>query len=123
MKRIVIWISVIAIILLALWLIPTWFMVDQGWVGVHRGMMGGFPMGVVPSGYSALGWLWMLSRLLIPLGLLILVIAGGIYLGNLISKRGVSDSPASAQIKCEQCGQPSERNWKVCPYCGTSLQK
>lgn len=77
-----------------------------GWGMMPFGHMGGW--GWMPFGF--LGWL-------IPLLFLGLLVLGILWLINAIS------TPKGIVSTCPSCGKPLEREWKVCPYCGHSVEE
>jgi hypothetical protein len=57
---------------------------------------------------------------LVPIGLLILLIAGGIWLArNTRQATPVSPAPSAT---CPSCGRAVDPAWRNCPYCGEDLQ-
>jgi len=58
--------------------------------------------------------------LLIPLGLLGLLIAGGIWL---MRRMGSASAAVPRSRMCPNCGQPVRADWRNCPYCGELLEK
>ncbi|PKN90721.1 MAG: hypothetical protein CVU44_22695 [Chloroflexi bacterium HGW-Chloroflexi-6] len=78
-----------------------------GMMGSGRGgMMGGF--GFFPFG---MGLMW-----LVPLGIIVLVALGIVWLINNIN------GPKTGQGRvCPSCGKPAQADWKTCPYCGNGL--
>ena len=74
--------------------------------GRSGGMMGGF--GFFPFG---MGLMW-----LVPLGIIVLVALGIVWLINNIN------GPKTGQGRvCPSCGKPAQADWKTCPYCGNGL--
>jgi hypothetical protein len=57
---------------------------------------------------------------LLPLGLLGLLIAGGIWLARNTGRGGPSSRPSS--VTCPSCDRLVEPDWRNCPYCGEDLQ-
>jgi len=78
----------------------------------NYGMMGGGMMGG-----GMIGFWWI-----IPVLALVLVIAGGVWLGNLLTFRSKGHHP-SKQPECPNCSKPSEADWTNCPYCSEPLEK
>ena len=75
-------------------------------VGYGRGMMGSF--GFFPFG---MGLMW-----LIPLGTIVLIVLGVVWLVNNLN------GPKVVQGRvCPSCGKPAQADWKTCPYCGNNL--
>jgi len=58
--------------------------------------------------------------LLIPLGLLGLLIAGGVWL---VRNIGSASAVVPPSRMCPNCGQPVQADWRNCPYCGQPLKK
>ncbi len=106
-----------------------------------RNGMHGYPMMVHPGfnyGFPFLGWL-------IPLGLFVLLVLGGIGIFLSLRRPSVSTvSPAPAVVAaaapvttveptatvaeaampgktCSNCGKPVQADWVTCPYCSHSL--
>jgi len=81
-----------------------------GWTGLFgSGGVGGlFGLVFTPMG------------LLIPLGLLGLLIAGGVWLVHNIASASAVVPPSRM---CPNCGQPVQADWRNCPYCGEPLEK
>jgi hypothetical protein len=80
--------------------------------GRYGGMMG---YGFFPFG----GLMW-----LVPLGTLVLVVLGIVWLVNNLSG-GPKNVPAQPQPQarvCASCGAAAQADWKTCPYCGTALE-
>ena len=81
------------------------------------GMMGGW-------GFGPLAWLFMALWFLFPLGLLVLLVLGIVWLFQQVSSpaRPAAGSPqAPAGQPCPNCGRPAQADWHVCPYCGQAL--
>jgi hypothetical protein len=79
--------------------------------GYHSRMMGGW-------GFGPFGWLGMISMLLIPVGFLVLIVLGAVWLIRAI---GGGTNRASEMRSCPNCGHGVQPDWRHCPYCGTSL--
>lgn len=123
MKRSYGWIGIIVLVLLALLILPLLLRFGWGRMGFYGGMMGGNHMMPWGSSFGVWGWLAMIPMLLIPIGLLILTIAGGVWLGNTLSSRednNLTNNKAQT-ITCDECGEPAAADWNTCPYCGGSL--
>ncbi len=92
-----------------------------GWWGDWE-MMNGYG----GLGYRPLGWLGMLFGLLIPLGVLALVVAGGIWAVKALTA-GENNLPFiqtnTASPSCPNCGKTVQPDWNTCPYCGTALNE
>lgn len=81
------------------------------------GMMGGW-------GFGLFGWLFMLLWLLFPLGLLVLLALGIVWLFRQMSGpsgQGGSPPQTPAGQACPNCGRPVQADWRHCPYCGQEL--
>lgn len=61
-----------------------------------------------------LGWLF-------PLGLLVLLVAGVVWLVQSVGRSGAPLPTASPTRACAHCGQPAQADWRNCPYCGAPL--
>jgi uncharacterized membrane protein len=67
------------------------------------------------------GWLFPLMLLLFPLGILVLIALGIVWLVRSIgSSRSQTDSTT---LKCPKCGKSVEVDWRVCPFCEEDLQQ
>lgn len=86
-----------------------WGLNGMGFGMMGPGMMGGF------------GLLWWLLGCLAPLGLLVLLVAGAVWL--LAATRAASGGAQPPAERCPNCGQPVQANWRVCPNCGTPLRE
>jgi uncharacterized membrane protein len=108
-------------LVLMLVLIPGIFMFSRGF----GGMMGGYGMMGRGFGYtSSLGWLGMALFTLIPIGFLVLLVLGGVWVVSSLMKSGKTTTtvtPAVASKACSSCGKSVQSDWKVCPFCGNSL--
>jgi hypothetical protein len=77
------------------------------------GMMGGF-------GFAPFGWIGMLLMWVFPLGVLVLVVLGIVWLVNAVSRpRG--QAPVAPAKTCPNCARPVQADWRNCPHCGTAL--
>jgi len=83
-----------------------------GWGMMGPGMMGGF-------GFAPFGWIGMLLMGVFPLGLLVLVVLGIVWLVRAVS-RPTSQSPVAPAKTCPNCARPVQADWRNCPYCGTA---
>lgn len=100
-----------------------------GMRGDRGGMMGGwcpFCGGTGRLGGGGLfglgGWLFMALMVLFPLGLVVLLAWGIIWLMRSASdtqSRAPSAPPAAPT--CPNCGKVVQADWTVCPYCGEEL--
>jgi hypothetical protein len=111
------WILAIVIALVLLLVLPGLFMMGRLWGGGYGGMMGGGYGLMHPFGLGGmfLGWL-------IPAGILVLLVVGGVWLVNNLTKKGNSQSNISANLNCPNCGKPAQAEWSTCPYCGKLLK-
>lgn len=87
------------------------------------GMMG---PGMMSYGYGggALGWLFSLLGLIFPLGFLVLLIVGGVWLFRKVSQPqvpSVGRSEAQSGQTCSSCDRAVQADWQLCPYCGQEL--
>ncbi len=117
-KNTLFWIVGIVLLVIILLYIPSMLMngrngrINDGY-GMHDGygMMDDYGMhrgyGMMGGGYMTFGWL-------IPILIMILVIAAGVWLGNTLSSRTVMRT-------CPNCSKPIKADWKTCPHCSTSL--
>lgn len=121
MKSTIGWIFVgLIALVLVLVLIPGIFMFGHGF----GGMMGGYGMMGRGFGFtSPMGWLGMGLFTLIPLGFLVLLALGGVWVISSLTKSGNPNPsvPGVASKACSSCGKSVQTDWKVCPYCGNSL--
>jgi len=85
---------------------------DMG--GMMRGWRG-------PGMMDYFGWPGMLLSRLLPLGLLVLLIAGGVWLVQAMTPNHAGHSPNQASPTCPNCSKPVQSAWRTCPYCSTPL--
>jgi hypothetical protein len=78
-------------------------------MGWEPGMMGG---------WGLFGGFTMLFMLLIPLGFIALLVAGGVVLVRTLS---TPRTAVPASTTCPNCGRLSQADWTTCPYCGKAL--
>ena len=112
------WILAIALGLVILFLLPSLLM-GRFWTGGYGGMMGpgmmsGFGF-MNPFGFFGMALMW-----LIPIGILVLLVIGAVYLVNSLTRSGNVAPPASDR-KCANCGKAAQPDWATCPYCGNAL--
>lgn len=126
MKRTIIWIIVGVLGLGLLFILPSLLTGGLwGGYGSGYGMMGGGPGGMM-GGYgggsssSPFGWIGMLVGLIVPLGILALIVAGGVWLVRSLGTPGGPSLTASAKT-CPHCGRGVQADWKACPHCGNAL--
>ena len=86
-----------------------WWLGTMGYGMMGPGMMGPGMMGR----FNPFGWLICI----IPLFLIIVLVGGVVWL---VGTRDRTDRPAPA--KCPNCQRLVQPDWKVCPYCGASLE-
>jgi ribosomal protein L32 len=78
------------------------------------GMMGGW-------GFGPFAWLFMLMGLLFPVGLLVLLVLGIVWLFRRVGEPSGPTSQAPAGPTCSNCGRLVQAGWRLCPYCGQAL--
>ncbi len=78
---------------------------------VGPGMMGGW-------GFGSFGWIGMIFMWLIPVGFIVLTVAGVAWLVRAIG--GGAANPLTS-ARCPSCGRDAQADWRNCPYCGASL--
>ena len=83
------------------------------------GMMGGYG-GRMMGGFVPFGWIGMLLMWVFPLGVLVLVVLGIVWLVNAVS-RPRSQMPVAPAKTCPNCAQPVLADWRNCPHCGMAL--
>ncbi|GFP31105.1 zinc ribbon domain-containing protein [Candidatus Hakubella thermalkaliphila] len=83
------------------------------------GMMGGWG----GWGFSPFGWIGMIFMWLFPLGFLVLLIPGGVWLFRQVTQQGpaAGPPPAISGKACPSCSKPVQTDWQLCPYCGQEL--
>lgn len=120
---------VLVILLVGITLLP---LLLGGWGMMGPGMMGGgwsegwCPFcggtGRYPGGFfgGILGWVFILAGMLFPLGLLVLLALGIVWLVRAVGRppSGTTPSPQT----CPKCGKPVAVDWRVCPFCEEDLQ-
>ena len=130
MKSKVLWTVAIVLIVVLVLALPLLFrFTGLGWRG---GMMGG--RGMMGGYFFPFGFLWMGIMLIVPLAVLVLVVAGGVALGNSLTRTGNSAPPPAVTTPatpaapavtsgrtCGNCGKPAQADWNTCPYCGNAL--
>ena len=89
-----------------------------GGLGYRGGMMGGYS-GMM-GGFAPFGWIGMLLMWVFPLGVLVLVVVGIVWLVNAVS-RPRSQAPIAPAKTCPNCARPVQADWRNCPHCGTTL--
>ena len=101
------WTVVTIVGIIALFLLIFGISLVGGW-----GMMGRWGFG--PFGIGMF-FMW-----LIPLGFIVLIVLGIVWLVKAI---GSSNTPSAPVQTCPSCGRGVQADWKNCPYCGSSLLK
>lgn len=72
-------------------------------------------------GFSSFGWIGMMLMGLIPLGLIVLLVVGGMWLIQSLTRNTASLTTAGPTRACPNCGQPAQANWRNCPHCNVQL--
>jgi len=78
------------------------------------GMMGRGMMGLGPFGGFGMMLMW-----LFPLGLLIAIVLGSVWLVRALAGTGTTAKLVAPA--CPQCHRSLQSDWQVCPYCGHRL--
>jgi hypothetical protein len=121
MKSVMGWVTALGLGVVVLLVLAAFFL-----FGGRYGMMGGY-YGMMGPGFGyayPFGWLGMLLWMVIPIGLFILLLLGGIRLfGGLVNSNHTPAQPSALtpSQNCPNCGKPVQGDWKNCPYCGNSL--
>ena len=110
MKKSNIWIIILLIVLILVIGTSSLTFGRKNWMHSSYGMKG---PGMMGSGMYGFGWI-------IPVIIVILVIACGVWLGNYLSSRGHHYS--AKENNCPNCSKHIESDWKTCPYCSESLK-
>ena len=116
------WVSIIVVALVACLIgivIGPFFVFGRGLGGY--GMMGGYGGGMMRDfGFTPFGWIGMLLMWVFPVGVLVLVVLGIVWLVNVASQpRG--QAPVAPAKTCPNCARPVQADWRNCPHCGTAL--
>jgi hypothetical protein len=99
-----------------------WGLRHAGWGGHAGGHMMG--RGLMMGGFGPLGWMFPLFGMLIPLTLLVLLVAGVVWIVQNLSRQPAAAAGPQAPLpvgRCPQCERPTLSDWQHCPYCGASL--
>ncbi len=124
---------VFLIFMVGITVLPFFFGGYGGWGMMGPRMMGGerwggwWPFcggtGRSPGGFygGIFGWLFMLPVMLIPLGLLVLLALGIIWVVRTVGRPSGEAEPSA--LTCPKCGKAVEVDWRVCPFCEEDLQK
>lgn len=107
-------IAVFAIVALLVFLIGASLLGGLGYGG--WGMMGPGMMG--QWGFGSFGWFGMILMWLIPIGFILLIVLGVVWLIRAISSGG---TPNTQVRSCPNCGRAVQADWRNCPYCGETL--
>jgi F0F1-type ATP synthase assembly protein I len=67
------------------------------------------------------GWFFMLGTLLFPLGLLVLLILGIVWVARAVSRP--TNQSASPGHTCPKCGKAVEVDWRACPFCAEDFER
>ena len=130
-KNTLFWITGIVLVAVFLLFVPSMLMFGRGSF-MHNGgygMMGdydnnnvgpGSSMMDYDGGYGMMGGGWMAFGWIIPILILILIVAVGVWLGNTLSNRNFARTTTSSGA-CSNCSKPANADWKTCPYCSTAL--
>ena len=114
------WVSIIVVALVACLIgivIGPYFAFGRGF-GSY-GMMGGYGGGMM-GGLAPFGWIGMLLMWVFPLGVLVLVVLGIVWLVN-VASRPRGQAPVAPAKTCPNCARPVQADWRNCPHCGTAL--
>jgi len=120
---------VLVILLVGITLLPLLFggwgmmgpsMMGRGWSEGWCPFCGG--TGRYPGGFfgGMFGWLFVLAAMLFPLGFLVLLILGIVWLVRAVTRP--REGTAAAPQTCRRCGKPVAVDWRVCPFCEEDLQ-
>ena len=71
---------------------------------------------------STFGWGFMLIAMMFPLGLLLLLILGIVWLVRSFGRPTSEATPPSVRT-CPHCGKAVEVDWRACPFCEEKLQE
>ena len=108
------WVLTIILVLVLLVILPQVFSYGRG----HMGYEGyGHPMhsGYGMMGHGVIGFWWI-----IPAIILMLVIALGVWFGNLLTAQRYQGR-GHQNDNCPNCAKPLQADWKTCPYCSQDL--
>lgn len=82
-----------------------------GWGMMGPGMMGNW-------GFGPFGWIGMLFMWLIPVGFIVLIVLGVVWLVRAV---GGGINPVVPTRTCPSCGRAVQADWRNCPHCGAAL--
>lgn len=68
-------------------------------------------------GFGPFAWISMLFWMIVPLGLLILLALGVVWL----VQQGSRSATPPERI-CSNCKRPLQSGWQLCPYCGQKAE-
>lgn len=105
---------VFAIVALLVFLVGASLLGGRGYGG--WGMMGPVMMG--QWGFGPFGWIGMIFMWLIPVGFILLIVLGVVWL---IRATGSGGNPHSPARSCPNCGRSVQADWRNCPHCGAEL--
>jgi hypothetical protein len=124
---------VVVIFVIGVTLLPLVF----GWYGgssaMGPGMMGGQTQGGWcpfcggtgrgSGGFfgGMFGWAFMLMAVLFPVGLLVLLILGVVWVARAVSRP--TNQSASPGQTCPHCGKAVEVDWRACPFCAEDFER
>lgn len=133
-KQVVAFVAIVAVtFLVGILLLPFVLGWYGGSWGMGPGMMGGQPQGgwcPVCGGTGrypgwgiggVFGWLFALALMLFPVGLLVLLLLGIVWVARAVF-RPTSQTPSPKQT-CPHCGKAVEVDWRACPFCQEDLQR
>lgn len=113
-------VGVFAVVVLLVLLIGASLLGGFGRYGYGYGMMGPGMMGFGPLGGFGMLFMWI-----VPLGFLILLGSGLVWLARAVSGSPFAGPPPPpaplTNGVCPACGRPTQAGWQICPYCGQSL--
>lgn len=96
-----------------------------GWNDLAMTLASGIGMGGWGSpgmmGFNPVGWIGMILMGLFPLGLIVVLVAGGVWLVQALTRNAVPPTAAGPSRACPNCGQPAQTDWRNCPHCGAQL--
>ena len=108
------WILTIILVLIILVILPQLFSFGRGHMGYadfRHPMHSGHGM----MGYGFFGLWWI-----VPGIILVLIIALGVWVGNLLTTHRGHDYTYSKET-CPHCSKVVAPDWKTCPYCSKKI--
>jgi len=113
------WTAVVVVAIVALLVFLIGVSLMGGWGYGNWGMMGGYRSGMMGQwGFGPFGWIGMIFMWLIPVGFILLIVLGVVWLIRAI---GSGENPTSPARSCHNCGRSVQADWRNCPYCGETL--